>query len=81
MSNKVKLSDLDVTVTYRVGLGNVEVSDKVLRGLEKMQVPNHDAYDNEVIEAEGWLSSNISEYSACELDYQINNVESEVGND
>ena len=81
MSNKVKLSDLDVTVTYRVGLGNIEVSDKVLRGLEKMQMPIYNCCDNEVIEAEGWLSSNIGEFDACELDYQINNVESEVGNE
>lgn len=77
MINRVKLSDLDVTVTYRVGLGNIEVSDKVLRGLEKMQSPRYDGCDNEVIGAEEWLSANIGEFDACELDYQINNVESE----
>ena len=81
MNNKVKLSDLDVTVTYRVGLGNVEVSDKVLRGLEKMQDPGCSSHDDDVLGAKCWLSTTISENSACEFEYQINNVESEANNE
>lgn len=83
MSNKVRLSDIDVTVTYRVCLGGLDVTEKVYKGLEKLKKEScfTDAYDSDVLEAKYWLSTHIEEKDSFWGEYKIDNIEREVNND
>ena len=68
------IKDLNVTVTYTVGLGGVEVPDKVFEQLDKMAkyeitigLDNTDEYE----EAFGWLIDNIREDDAMDWEYEV----------
>lgn len=68
------IKDLNVTVTYTVGLGGVEVPDKVFEQLDKMAkyeitigLGNTDEYE----EAFGWLIDNIREDDAMDWEYEV----------
>lgn len=67
------IKDLTVTVTYTVGLGNVEVSEEVYNDLMEH-------YDNNVWEvpedsiAAEWLADNIKEKDAMNWSYEIDDL-------
>lgn len=68
------IKDLNVTVTYTVGLGGVEVPDKVFEQLDKMAkygitvgLGNSDEYE----EVFGWLIDNIREDDAMDWEYEV----------
>ena len=68
------IKDLNVTVTYTVGFGGVEVSDEVFEQLDKMAkygitigLGNTDEYE----EAFGWLIDNIREDDAMDWEYEV----------
>lgn len=68
------IKDLNVTVTYTVGLGGVEVPDEVFEQLDKMAkygitigLGNTDEYE----EAFGWLIDNIREDDAMDWEYEV----------
>lgn len=67
------IKDLTITVTYTVGLGNVEVPEEVYDDLIKH-------YDNNVWEvpedsvAAEWLADNIKEKDAMSWSYEINHL-------
>ena len=74
------IENLTVEVTYSVGFGGVKVSNRVMKGLEKIQ----DRYggkirdnvgtacqDKDISEAFEWLSSNISEKDCYEWSYEL----------
>ena len=68
-----KINNLTVTVTYTVGLRDIEVPDNVYRGLEnnyKLDPDdlNLDDYANEALD---WLSSHIEERDAMSWDYEV----------
>lgn len=69
------IKGLTVEVTYRVSLGNVEVSDEVYDALSRCYDDGGDVSplgmtDEEVIAAE-WLNDNISESDATDWEYEI----------
>jgi hypothetical protein len=71
------IKNLTVTVTYRVGLGDVEVSDEMLKKLEAMQDSgrwNCNDHSNHADAAE-WLSDNINEADAFDWEYEIDELE------
>lgn len=68
------IENINVKVTYYVGLGEIEVENEVFEELNKI-------YDND-IEVDGiafskydeaieWLRDNIKERDCCELEYEI----------
>lgn len=68
------IKDLSVTVTYTVGIGDVEVPDKVFEQLDKMAkygitigLGNSDEYE----EVFGWLIDNIREDDAMDWEYEV----------
>ena len=69
------IKDLTIKVTYRVGLGNVEVPDEVYNELAKAYDEGGDVpeWDDELENAKEWLSDNIRETgSECRrLDEQL----------
>lgn len=69
-----KVEDLQVTVTYRVGLGDVSMPERVYKQLS-VAVKNGDEIDGSSItysDAEEWLRGNIREQDCmdweCEID-------------
>jgi hypothetical protein len=74
------IKDLTVTVTYRVGLGDVEVPDDVYEGLVSAFDGNarlsHDAYDapENAKKAHEWLVDNIYEKDAFDWEYEIDDL-------
>ena len=72
------IKDLTVKMTIRVGLQDIEVSDRVKIGLEKMsnigEFTDDDANrtrDNDLIAAFDWLNSNINDEDAIDIAYDI----------
>jgi predicted membrane protein len=67
-----KIKDLRVTVTYTVGYGDIEVSDKVFEQLENnSEFTSDDMENSEAIE---WLSSNIKEEDAMDWKWEIDDI-------
>ena len=74
------INDLQVKVTYTTGLEGVDVSDKVYKGLCKIQeagnITSSDIIkDDDMNEAFEWLSSNINEGDAFDWEYEIEELE------
>lgn len=67
------IKDLTVTVTYTVGLGNVEVPDNVFEQLESNQ--EIDINDDSLSDAMEWLSQHIKEEDAMDWRYEIDDIE------
>jgi len=74
------IKNLTVTVTYTTGYGDVEVSDKVMRGLEKIQDKHYGKIDfstptcendKDIEAAIDWLRDNIKEEDAYEFEYEL----------
>ena len=71
-----KIKDLTVTVTYTVGLHDVEVSEKIYEALnalaDKGRV-NCDLMnlDEQVCTGFEWLSDHIHESDACDWNYEV----------
>lgn len=73
------IKDLTIKVTYRVGLGNVEVPDYVYNELAKAYDEGGDVpeWDDELENAKEWLSDNIREADAMEWEYEIDDFQDE----
>jgi hypothetical protein len=67
------IKDLSVNVTYRVGLGDLEVSEKVFEQLNEIadNGVSIDGTGMEYPEAIEWLRDNIKEGDCCDLEYEI----------
>lgn len=69
-----KIKYLNVTVTYVVGLGDIEVDDDVFAQLNEM-ADNGARIDGlsdiKYPEASDWLRDNIRESDCCDLEYQV----------
>ena len=75
-----KIKDLTVTVTYTVGLCDVEVSEKVFNALNALADRgcvhcNLVGQDEQVDTAFEWLGDNINEGDACNWEYEIEEME------
>ena len=70
------IKDLSVTVTYSVGLGAVEVSEKVFEQLNEIcdNGAKVDGTGMEYPEAIEWLRDNIKEGDCYDLDYEIQDL-------
>lgn len=70
------IKDLYVKVTYRVGLGDVEVSDKVFEQLSEISERGIeiDGTGMDYPEANEWLKYNIKERDCCDLGYEISEL-------
>lgn len=73
------IKDLSITVTYRVGLKNVDVSDEVYKGLEKISeriiFTDNEANmtsDKDIIAGYDWLCEHINERDAYSWEHEIN---------
>lgn len=68
-----KIDKLTVTVTYTVGLNNVEVSDSVYQGLVARGEldPDDCGLDANERNALEWLADNITEHDAVDLNYDV----------
>ena len=73
------IKDLTIKVTYRVGLGNVEVPDEVYNELAKAYDEGGDVpeWDDELENAKESLSDNIREADAMEWEYEIDDFQDE----
>lgn len=75
------IKDLTIKVTYRVGLGNVEVSDEVYDALSQCYYNGGyvtpDGMTNEESIAAEWLNDNIRESDAMEWEYEIDDFREE----
>lgn len=73
------IENITVKVTYRVMLGNVEVSDEVYQDLincESMELSNDNiSISYAQANAMEWLSDNISEHDACDFEFEIEDIE------
>jgi hypothetical protein len=67
------IKDLSVNVTYRVGLGDLEVSEKVFEQLNEIadNGVSIDGTGMDYPEANEWLKDNIKERDCCDLEYEI----------
>lgn len=75
-----RIKDLTVTVTYTVGLSDVEVNEKVfdaLKALADRGCVHCDLVDRDeqVGIAFEWLGDNICEADACNWEYEITDME------
>lgn len=68
------IKNLTVTVTYTVGLGNVEVPDNVFEQLENNQEIDNINDDNQS-DAMEWLGQHIKEEDAMDWSYDIDDIE------
>ena len=77
--NMKNIKDLTIKVTYRVGLGNVEVPDEVYNELAKAYDEGGDVpeWDDELENVKEWLSDNIREADAMEWEYEIDDFQDE----
>ena len=71
-----KIKDLTVTVTYTVGLHDVEVSEKIYEALNALAdrgCVNCDFMDldEQVYTGFGWFSDHIHESDACDWNYEV----------
>lgn len=75
------IKDLTIKVTYRVGLGNVKVSDEVYDALGECYDKGGDVSEvstcttDKVSIASEWLSDNIREADAMNWEYEIEDFE------
>lgn len=76
------INDLTVKMTFRVGLGELNVSESVFNGLNKIadkgEISESEANmtkDTEVIDAFEWLGSNINSGDAFSWEYEIEDLE------
>ena len=71
------IKNLTVTVTYQVGLGNVEVPDKVYDELVDSfeSGANINPCSVYFLEAADWLSNNIREKDCSFWEVEIDNIE------
>ena len=74
-----KIKDLTIKVTYRVGLSDVEVPDKVYDELAKAYdeggyVPEG---DDELENANEWLLDNIRQEDAMDWEFEIDDYQDE----
>jgi len=71
-----KIKELSVKVTYRVVLGNVEVSDKVFEQLNELAESGDelDGTGMDYPEAVEWLRNNIVEGDCCDIEYEISDL-------
>lgn len=70
------IENLSVTMKFSVELSDVEVSDEVCRGLEKISeffsVSTGEVIrDEDIIEAFDWLSNNIHSGDALDWEYEV----------
>jgi len=73
----VKIKDLDVTVTYRVGLGDIEVPENVFKELEKIVesgIETDGFEESKYPNAISWLTSNIKEKDCCDWKLTIDEL-------
>jgi hypothetical protein len=70
------IKNLDVKVTYRVGLGDVKVPDKVFKQLKEIADKGIelDGTGMDYLEANEWLIDNIKERDCCDLEYEISEL-------
>ena len=71
------IKDLDVKVTYRVGLGDVKVSEKVYEQLYEIYAKDKEVdimAMSDYPEASEWLRNNIREADCCDLEYSISEL-------
>lgn len=78
MSKLVKLSDLSIKVTYRVGLGDIEIPKKVYEQL-LMAYSDSESIDATMmkknqVEAGEWLHQNIKEGDCNEWIAEIEDI-------
>ena len=75
-----RIKDLTVTVTYTVGLSDVEVNEKVFDALNALADRgsvhcNLVDRDEQVGTAFEWLGDNINENDACNWEYEMEEME------
>jgi hypothetical protein len=72
------IKSLTVSVTYKVQLGNIEVSDEILEQLDSIYGDGWTC-DGDAPNAKGaeWLSDNINESDAFDWEYEINHLDTE----
>lgn len=72
------VKDLSVKVTYRVGLGNVEMPKKVykqiLKAAENSKELDPTMMDKQYQEAANWLTENIKERDCMDWEVEIEDV-------
>lgn len=74
-----KIKDLTIKVTYRVGLSDVEVLDKVYDELAKAYDEGGDVpeWDDELENANEWLLDNIRQEDAMDWEFEIDDFQDE----
>jgi len=72
MSKKVK--KLSVTVTYKVGLGNVKVPKEVYEELVKAAEKGDEIEMHKYPEAAEWMTSNVRERDCFDWNVQIDEL-------
>lgn len=67
------IEELSVKVTYRVGLGNLKVSQKVYDQLNEIADSGSevDGTGMEYPEAVEWFRNNVKERDCCDIEYEI----------
>lgn len=72
-----KVKDLTVKVTYKVGLGNVEIPENVYDQLLEAYYSNEEIDTSEIekMEAAEWLSNNIKESDCMDWKAEIEELE------
>jgi hypothetical protein len=67
------IEDLTVKVTYKVGLGGLNVSEKIHKQLNEIAENSIelDGMGMDYPEASDWLKDNIRERDCCNLEYEI----------
>lgn len=80
-----KIKELSVSVTYKVGLMDLNVPDNIYSGLEKIEERGglNDLElneDDDIIDAADWISENIKEKDCFAWEYEIDELESEDNN-
>lgn len=82
----MKVKELYVKVTYYVGLGDVEIPDDIHDAMSEImdeggEVPIPDecmiSGRDHLSDVAGWLSDHIQEDDACDLKYEIEDMEEE----
>lgn len=76
----MKIKNLYVKVIYHVGLSDVEVSDELYEALQHLADcgTTSDTFlglDEQVNTATEWLGDNICEDDACDLEYEITDMD------
>ena len=67
------IKELNVKVTYKVGLGDIKVPNKVFKQLNEIAEKGReiDGMGMDYPEASEWLRDNIRERDCCDLNYEI----------